>query len=490
MNEISLSSLFLFLFATLGLYAHETPRIPLADVLDSQGHIVNNSQLSGSVDFSGYTPIIDSVVGLRFVPALPLTSGWNAIGTGLDGFVYTVATYGSDVYVGGAFTDAGGNANADKIARWDGSSWNALGTGFSGSVFTIAISGSDVYIGGNFIFAGGTIANNIARWNGSSWNALGTGLNNYVYTIAISDSNVYVGGLFTDAGGNAFADNIARWNGSSWSALGTGLSSVVNKIAISGNDVYVGGNFADAGGNAEADYIARWNGNSWNALGTGLSSVVRAIAISGSDVYVGGGFMDAGGNAEADYIARWEVSSLPVEWVALEAKQQAQAVQVAWTVATQINNIGWHIEHSTDGIYWVRVGWVAGDGNQQKLSNYGFLHADPAKGQNYYRLQQVDYDGQFEYSKIVNVQIKNSASIQFFPNPATGSVTLVLETDYSSEATLSLFDATGKQVKNQTLPLKSGTFRLSIGLGDLPPGIYMAQVQAGQEQWRERLVVE
>jgi hypothetical protein len=41
---------------------------------------------------------------------------------------------GSDVYVGGVFTDAGGNPNADRIARWDGSAWQALGGGLNNAV--------------------------------------------------------------------------------------------------------------------------------------------------------------------------------------------------------------------------------------------------------------------------------------------------------------------------------------------------------------------
>jgi hypothetical protein len=59
------------------------------------------------------------------------------------------------VYVGGWFTDAGGNPNADYIARWDGSQWHALGSGLSRPVYAIAVSGTDVYVGGEFTDAGG-----------------------------------------------------------------------------------------------------------------------------------------------------------------------------------------------------------------------------------------------------------------------------------------------------------------------------------------------
>src|SRR5207237_6392188 len=84
--------------------------------------------------------------------------------------------------------------------NWD-DRFNPPGT--NGIVYAIAVSGSDVYVGGNFTTAGGVSAHYIAKWNGSTWSALGNGMdgtNPYVYAIAISGSDVYVGGNFTFAG--------------------------------------------------------------------------------------------------------------------------------------------------------------------------------------------------------------------------------------------------------------------------------------------------
>jgi hypothetical protein len=278
--------------------------IALADILDANGRIYNPNQLSGSVNFSGYYPVIDSCQGLVFLPQPPLTAGWNAMGTGTDSDVRTIAVSGSDIYVGGTFNQAGG-VNASKIARWDGSGWSSLGSGVNSWVLAVAVSGSDVYVGGLFTSAGGVANTNyIARWDGSSWHALGSGLTNQVHAITISGSDVYVGGTFTDAGSNPNADYIARWDGSSWYALGSGVSNTVRAIVVSGTIVYAGGAFTAAGGNS-ANYIARWNGSSWAALGSGMDNGVTSIAISGSDVYAGGLFQSAGGNTNAKYIARW-----------------------------------------------------------------------------------------------------------------------------------------------------------------------------------------
>lgn len=254
--------------------------------------------------FTGFSILLSC---LSISPILA-TPGWNALNMGLNGIVNAIVVNGSDVYVGGAFTDAGGLPDADYLARWDGSAWHAVAPGLSAQVRCIAVSGTNVYVGGNFVDAGGnTSADRIARWDGSAWQALGAGLAGAVRSIVVSGSDVYAGGDFTNAGGIGAADYIARWNGSSWNALGSGLANSVYNLALKGTDLYAAGFFVNAGGNGTADYIARWDGSNWNALGTvSLNANVQALTVAGNNVYAGGAFTDAGGNANADRVARWD----------------------------------------------------------------------------------------------------------------------------------------------------------------------------------------
>ena len=182
---------------------------------------------------------------------------------------------------------------------------------------------------------------------------------------------------------------------------------------------------------------------------------------------------------------------LPVELVSFSASSKNNIIQLLWRTASETNNEGFQIQRSADGKNWNDLAFVPGHGTTLEAQSYTYTDERPLPGMNYYRLRQMDFDGKSEHSKIVSVEMKNGGSgIHFFPNPATGSVTLALETDYSGEATLTLYDLTGKQMKTATLSLEGGAFRTDIGLGDLPTGIYMAQVRAGNELWRQRLVVE
>src|SRR5438128_6703210 len=122
------------------------------------------------------------------------------------------------------------------------------------SVNRIAVSGTDVYVGGDFSMAGGMPANHIAKWNGSVWSNMGSGFNAIFEDLAVSGTDVYATGiLLTPNGGSR--GYVGKWNGSGWTELGSGMTGPlpwsyagVYDIAVSGTDVYAAGDFLSAGG--------------------------------------------------------------------------------------------------------------------------------------------------------------------------------------------------------------------------------------------------
>lgn len=275
----------------------------------------------------------------------------SGLTTGVTGGLYDydveeVAVDGSNVYVGGVFGAAGGVSNTDGFAKWDGTAWSALGTGLAATspaveaVNGLLAVGSDVYVGGQFTTAGGVPSTSrVAKWSGSAWSALGTGFTSgLVATFANIPSGtragLYAGGNFTTTGATT-VNGIAKWNGTEWSALGSGVSgggAVVEALAVdaSGN-LWAGGNFRSVGGVA-ANNIARWDGTSWSAIscGTnnGVNNTVRSISPqSDGSIVVAGFFTNAGGDARNSYIARYtpgaENCAMPV--AELQAPQNVRS---------------------------------------------------------------------------------------------------------------------------------------------------------------------
>lgn len=234
---------------------------------------------------------------------------------GLNGDVLCMAE-GPDgkIYVGGNFTDAGGVAAADYLARWNPltEAWEAVVAGISGTVYTLAFDANgDLYIGSISDWSTFNYIAKITDLSGTpTANALGTGLNRYCFSIAIaSNGDVYAGGAFTLAGGVAGTAKIAKWDGTVWTPLATGLTASafqgVRALAFAPNgNLYIGGDFTDA----DYPYLCKWNGTAFSAVGssTDINGAVRALAFGATGyLYVGGAFTNAGGVASADYIAKW-----------------------------------------------------------------------------------------------------------------------------------------------------------------------------------------
>lgn len=237
---------------------------------------------------------------------------------GPNGEVYAIAASGSDIYIGGTFTQIG-NLQVNHIARWDGHQWHPLGSnsanGVDQIVLALTVDGDNLYVGGQFSLVGDNVqASNIAIWHpsSSSWAAMGDGVSGgtspIIYSMTMKSGHLYIGGSFTRAG-STLVSNVAVWDGNSWSALGGGITGRVGTLAINGDNLYVGGTFTKAGSTTVSN-IAAWSitANTWSALTSGVDGNVRAIAGTGNDVYVGGTFANAGG-IKARNIAKWNDAS-------------------------------------------------------------------------------------------------------------------------------------------------------------------------------------
>jgi hypothetical protein len=89
---------------------------------------------------------------------------------------------------------------------------------------------------------------------------------------------------------------------------------------------------------------------------------------------------------------------LPVSLISFRAKARNNDIEITWTTATEINNMGFEIQRlKKDKINWETIGFVEGHNNHNGIKNYSFTDLQPLDGINYYRLKQMDHDGKYEY---------------------------------------------------------------------------------------------
>ena len=180
---------------------------------------------------------------------------------------------------------------------------------------------------------------------------------------------------------------------------------------------------------------------------------------------------------------------LPVGLSAFTAKTEGDAaVRLSWTTSTEQNNDHFELERSADGKFFTIVETVTGAGNSSQALSYGFLDTKLPVGaaQLYYRLRQVDTNGQATYSPVRTVTLTAAvitARLQAYPNPAHQMVHVRILGAVPT-APLQVFDAMGQLVRTKSVVATDP--EPSLSLDGLPAGLYVLRCGA----LSQRLTVE
>lgn len=162
-------------------------------------------------------------------------------------------------------------------------------------------------------------------------------------------------------------------------------------------------------------------------------------------------------------------SILPVTLTTFTAQVIGDKTQLAWGTAAEVNNKGFNVQHSVDGITYKSLGFVNSKGTSVTTANYTFIHNSPVKGKNYYRLQQVDKDGLHRYSTVQAVTINQlQTALSIYPNPVVSTISF--NRNFAAGTTLQIINAVGQVVEqsvfsgNQYKPKTTlkGVYRLAI----------------------------
>lgn len=185
---------------------------------------------------------------------------------------------------------------------------------------------------------------------------------------------------------------------------------------------------------------------------------------------------------------------LPIELTNFTASLRVQDVQLRWQTASEQNNAGFDIQRSEDGTSFRSLAWVEGNGTTTDFQEYFYDDKNLREGKTYYyRLRQVDYDGQFDFSPVVTVTVggKGAAAGEFYPNPAdAGQVRLDFTVKESGEWQAAVYDAAGKELRRERRSVVEGGNELSFDFSGLPGGVYFVKMNNGTERIYRKLVVE
>jgi hypothetical protein len=176
------------------------------------------------------------------------------------------------------------------------------------------------------------------------------------------------------------------------------------------------------------------------------------------------------------------LNPLPVRLVDFTSQCDQGVARLHWSTASEENNEKFIIERSVDGLKFESAGEIAGNGNSKELINYTYEDLSSYDGTSYYRLKQVDYDGQYEYSKIIVNKCRGEAEIKIYPNPTEGEVRV---TGLASGDRIKILTQMGHLVYSEVVKESSSNF----SLGHLANGIYKITIENENLNYTSQLVI-
>jgi hypothetical protein len=186
-------------------------------------------------------------------------------------------------------------------------------------------------------------------------------------------------------------------------------------------------------------------------------------------------------------------SSLPIELSQFKVQLKDQYAEITWTTETETNNNEFTIEKSIDGIHWIDIYTCDGAGTSTLLHNYSYTDNNPSLGNNYYRLKQSDFDGNYTYSSIEAItSTKNAVSVKIYPIPAKASeMNILIQSRTTGIASIIITDLSGKQVCKGEI--ESYNRPQIIKLDDICPieaGFYYIKITNNDSIIMKKIIIE
>lgn len=172
---------------------------------------------------------------------------------------------------------------------------------------------------------------------------------------------------------------------------------------------------------------------------------------------------------------------VPVSWLAIGAKRQENLVDVHWSTAAEVNCSHYEVQRSSDGRTFKTLGVVSAMGTTNSVSQYRFLDERAVQSRIYYRIKQIDFDGNYDYSKLIAVQRMDA--VQISPNPFSNQVNVSVGSDWIES--LVVLDLYGRELL--TKKVDSNSVQLELG-PELNYGMYVLRIVTSDGTIEKRIV--
>lgn len=368
--------------------------------------------------------------------------------------------------------------------------------------FTLEADDSSIYIAGldstgailvKQLFDSSSVNISSPGSSGTRIKSLDLKLINHELYVSFSDRN------------NGFRASVKKYDGTNWIYVGLpgfsdGPSTDIH-LSNDGSVPYVA--FNDSVNNGMT--VMRFNGLQWSPEGQpGFKNLnwgsydKQNIAILDGNVYVALTLNDtdfcSGSNSSYVTTMGYGNNLLPIELLSFYSIQGSGIVELFWTTSMEMNNEGFYVERKLSGDEWKSLGFVKGAGNSQVVNAYQYRDRVESSGTYFYRLRQVDFNGNFSYFDLessVSVGIPEKLILfQNFPNPFNPKTNIAFGLPSSGFMRLRIFDVSGREVIVLMDEFReAGYHKASFDGSTFSSGIYYLRIETENEVMSKKMVL-
>ncbi|MDU0371445.1 choice-of-anchor D domain-containing protein [Hymenobacter endophyticus] len=219
----------------------------------------------------------------------------------------------------------------------------------------------------------------------------------------------------------------------------------------------------------------------WESIGRSAGSGAASLNNFVAGTLTSGSFSSFSDFALASTDPALTMNPLPVTLVSFEAEAAQTNVRLSWSTASELNNVGFEVQRSTDGKEFQVVAHVKGRGTTTQSQHYTFLDSNASGEQLYYRLRQLDADGKSAYSavRVINRRV----AISLYPNPV--HTELMLQAPAATRGTYQVVNTLGRVMLHGVV--QGAT---PIQVSNLPAGIYQIVITTAAGRFAHKLIKE
>ncbi|NNF36397.1 MAG: T9SS type A sorting domain-containing protein [Saprospiraceae bacterium] len=179
---------------------------------------------------------------------------------------------------------------------------------------------------------------------------------------------------------------------------------------------------------------------------------------------------------------------LPVKFGDFTVENVRNQIELKWTTLSEINNEGFYIEKTTDGMSeFFDIGFVKGVGTSNELNEYSYVDLNLGRSSSIaYRLRQVDTDGNESYSAIRSLNMQYENEYDVFPNPTMGVVSMILP-ESSHTKKVNIYNTIGQMI--YSVNIAPNTRYYQIDLSGFDEGIYLIRLEDGIDSRIKKIIL-